>query len=120
NSQSIGNILARTYDGGGIIGAVCHGPAAFIGAKRADVSALVHGKQLTSFSNQEEIEVKKDKIVPFLLESKLEEEGAIYSNEDLFQKHVVQDGRLITGQNPASAVGISDAMIHLLKKDNDI
>lgn len=116
DNPQIEAIVKNIYEGsGGIVGGVCHGPAAFVNLKLSNGDFLVKGKKITCFSNNEEIKVKKDKIVPFLLESKLVEEGAHFSNAASFEKHVVEDGRLITGQNPASAEGIAQKMIAKLK-----
>jgi putative intracellular protease/amidase len=88
---------------GGIVSAVCHGPAAFVNARRADGSLLVAGKRLAAFTDGEEEEVQSTHIVPFLLASRLNELGAQHQNSPNWSDNVVVDGRLITGQNPQSA-----------------
>lgn len=88
---------------GGIVSAVCHGPAAFVNARRADGSLLVAGKRLAAFTDGEEEEVQSTHIVPFLLASRLNEIGALHQNSPNWSDNVVVDGRLITGQNPQSA-----------------
>ena len=116
DNPQIENIVKNIYEGSeGIVSGVCHGPAAFVNLKLTNGDFLVKGKKLTCFTNSEEVKVEKDKIVPFLLESKLVEQGAHFSGAALFQKHVVEDGRLITGQNPASAEGIATKIIAQLK-----
>lgn len=72
---------------------------------------MVKGKKLTCFSDLEEIEVKLDKHVPYQLETTLVERGCIYSQQGLWQPHVVVDDRLITGQNPASTTGVAKAVL---------
>lgn len=88
---------------GGIVSAVCHGPAALVNARLADGSLLVAGKRLAAFTDGEEEEVQATHIVPFLLASTLNKRGAFHQNTPNWSDNVVVDGRLITGQNPQSA-----------------
>lgn len=108
--------IARAFDAGKLVGAVCHGPAAFLGVKLADGTPLLKGKKLTSFSNAEEEGYAKAD-VPFILEDALRAEGAEYSAAPVWQEKVVVDGRLMTGQNPASAGPLARAMVAVLKGD---
>ena len=94
---------------------VCHSPAALINAKAENGHPLVKGKHLTSFTNSEEEAVKLTKVVPFLLEDKLKELGAHYTNSGDWKSYVQQDGLLITGQNPASSEGVAKTLLTLLK-----
>lgn len=100
---------------GGIIAAVCHGPAALVNARRSDGSLLVAGKRVAAFTNGEEDEVQSSAIVPFLLASALEARGAHHQNTPNWSDNVVVDGTLITGQNPQSAahlgVVLRDALL---------
>jgi len=86
-----------------LIAAVCHGPAALVRAVLADGTSILAGKKVTGFSNEEEVTVQLDKLVPFLLEDQLKKLGASYSKKDMWQEYVVVDGNLITGQNPQSS-----------------
>jgi len=86
-----------------LIAAVCHGPAALVRAVLADGTSILAGKKVTGFSNEEEVAVQLDKLVPFLLEDQLKKLGASYSRKDMWQEYVVVDGNLITGQNPQSS-----------------
>ena len=95
---------------GGIVSAVCHGPAALVNARRADGSLLVAGKRVAAFTNDEEEEVQSTDVVPFLLASTLEERGAFHQNAANWANNVVVDGRLITGQNPQSASSLGEAL----------
>jgi putative intracellular protease/amidase len=95
---------------GGIVSAVCHGPAALINARRADGSLLVAGKRVAAFTDDEEEEVQSTHIVPFLLASTLKERGAYHQNTPNWSNNVVVDGRLITGQNPQSAASLGEEL----------
>jgi putative intracellular protease/amidase len=95
---------------GGIVSAVCHGPAALVNARRADGSLLVAGKQVAAFTNGEEEEVESTHVVPFLLATTLEERGAHHRNAPNWSDNVVVDGRLITGQNPQSAAHLGEVL----------
>ena len=112
-SKSVQKSIARHYKYGGVIGAVCHGPAALVGAKINGVP-LVRGKQVAGFTNEEEAAVGLTAAMPFLLESKLRELGADIVKADKFQSKVAVSDRLVTGQNPASATETAKAMIELL------
>ncbi|UHQ56698.1 type 1 glutamine amidotransferase domain-containing protein [Microbulbifer sp. YPW16] len=103
------------YEAGKVVGAVCHGPAAFVNVKLSNGEWLVDGKTLSAFTDEEERAVEKDGIVPFLLASKLKERGAKHEKADNFDKSVSVDDRLVTGQNPASARGVGEAIRDLLQ-----
>ena len=95
---------------GGIVSAVCHGPAALVNARRADGRPLVAGKNVAAFTDDEEEEVQSTHVVPFLLASTLNERGALHQNAPNWSDNVVVDGRLITGQNPQSAASLGEAL----------
>lgn len=103
--------IAQAYDDGRIVAAVCHGPAGFVGAVRADGKALVGARRLTAFTNAEEAAVGLSDAVPFLLESRLRELGAIFESAPPFESFVVQDGHLVTGQNPQSSQAVAQAVV---------
>lgn len=86
------------------IGLVCHGVVALKGVKTESGKPFAKGKRITSFTNGEEEDVGLTDVVPFLLETALIEEGAIYSKEENWSEFVIEDGNLITGQNPQSSV----------------
>jgi hypothetical protein len=77
---------------------------------------LVAGKKISCFTNEEEAAVGLTDVVAFLLESKLIEHGATIEKAANFQKKVVVSDRLVTGQNPASALGVGEGMVKLIKK----
>lgn len=94
---------------------VCHAPVALKSVKGTDGKLLVKGKKVTGFSNLEEAAVGLSAIVPILLEDMLIESGAFYSNEDKWVPYAVQDGNLITGQNPASSKLVAEKLLESLK-----
>ena len=97
------------------IGFVCHAPAALKNVK-INGEFLVKGKKVTGFSNTEEEAVGLTKIVPVLLENALQENGAIYSKAADWHPYAVEDGLLITGQNPASSKLVAQKLLDQLKK----
>lgn len=104
-------IAAKIYANGGVVSAVCHGPAGLVNIKLPDGKYLVDGKKINAFTNEEEAAVKLDKVVPFLLETKLIERGAKFEKSGLWQTHVVTDQRVVTGQNPQSAKAVGEAVL---------
>lgn len=114
DSAAIDKVTREIYERGGIVSAVCHGPAALVNVKLSDGKYLVDGKNLTAFTNAEESAVQATDIVPFLLETELKNHGANHIAAANWSNHVVEDGRLVTGQNPASAAGVGAAVVKLL------
>lgn len=106
--------IAQTYEAGGVIGAVCHGPAALLGVTLSDGSPFLKGKKFSSFSREEEEQTYGIENVPFILDEALKREGVTYLSAPPLEPHVVTDGRLVTGQNPASAVGLATAMLRAM------
>jgi putative intracellular protease/amidase len=107
--------VARAWSTEKLVGAVCHGPAAFLGVTLENGAPLVRGRRLTSFSKAEEDDYAKED-VPFVLETALRDAGATYEAAGPWQPKVMVDGRLMTGQNPASAAGLAQAMLAFLRK----
>lgn len=106
---------------GAIIAAVCHGPVALLGASTSGGAPLVRGRKVAGFSNLEERMVGLYDVVPFRLEDALKEKGAKYDAGLLpMIAHIVKDGNLITGQNPASSAGIAKAMISAFGADGNL
>jgi putative intracellular protease/amidase len=91
--------------------AVCHAPAVLRRAKGADGASVVKGKRVTGFTNSEEEAVGLTKVVPFLVQDMLVENGGVYSKVADWQPYVVTDGALITGQNPASSEPAARALL---------
>ncbi|SEM26800.1 Putative intracellular protease/amidase [Stigmatella aurantiaca] len=109
-------LLADGYARGSVVAAVCHGPAALVGVKDKEGRPLVAGKRVAAFSNEEEQGAKLDKVVPFALETRLRELGARYERGPMWKSFAVRDGRLVTGQNPASSVAAAREVIQALKE----
>jgi len=95
---------------------VCHAPAVLKNVTAPDGAPLVKGKKVTGFTNGEEEAVGLTKVVPFLLEDMLKEKGGDYSKGADFASYVVQDGLLITGQNPPSSEAAAEALLKALAK----
>lgn len=111
-SAALAALVSRIYDRGGIVGAVCHGPAGLLNAKRAGGRPLVAGLRVNSFTDAEEEAVGLAGEMPFLLESRLRALGGRFEGAPNFTSKAVRDGRLITGQNPMSAEAVG---LHLVE-----
>ena len=97
------------------VGAVCHAPAALLNVRGKDGQYLVKGKRVTGFTNSEEKAVGLTEIVPFLLEDRLKERGALYSKGVNWAPYIQVDGKLVTGQNPASSGPATKELLRLLR-----
>ncbi|KAK4496473.1 hypothetical protein PRZ48_012453 [Zasmidium cellare] len=109
------SLIKSFYHANKLISAVCHGPAAFVNVKLNDGTYLVEGKQLTAFSDDEEVDFGTAPYMPFKLESALKEHGAKFTAaKELYGEKVVIDGKFITGENPASAGAVGRAIAEAL------
>lgn len=115
DSPALSTLLASFLNQGKIVAAVCHGPAAFIGVTRQDGSNLIRGRSVTCFSDSEERAVHLDDKVPFLLESRLRDLGAQISTGPDFAPHIMEDGALLTGQNPKSSGPLAARVVAALR-----
>lgn len=106
-------VIKATYERGAVVGAVCHGPVSLLNVKLSSGAYLLAGKNVTSFTNEEEENYAKAD-VPFELETALTNQGAIFHQAPPWQANSLTDGNLVTGQNPASAKGVAGKMIALL------
>jgi putative intracellular protease/amidase len=107
-------LIESFYKNNKPVAAVCHAPAVFKNTRIADGSPLVKGKKVTGFTNSEEEAVKLTDVVPFLVEDMLKENGGIYSKGDDWAVYAVEDGLLITGQNPASSELVAEKLLEKL------
>lgn len=116
DEPTLAKIASSIYDAGGVVGAVCHGPAGLVNVKLGNGQYLVAGKEVAAFTNDEERAAGLAEVVPFLLADKLVERGAVHRPAPNWQKQVITSERLVTGQNPASAAGVAEGMVQLLRK----
>ena len=93
------------------IGFVCHAPGALRKVRTAHGAPLVQGRRVTGFTNSEEDAVQLTKVVPFLIEDEFKALGGLYEKGPDWAPYIVEDGRLITGQNPASSEGVAHALL---------
>jgi putative intracellular protease/amidase len=117
DNAKLAGIARDIYESGGVVSAVCHGPAALVNITLSDGTYLVAGKEVSAFTNEEEAAVGLTRVVPFLLQSALEERGAKHVGGPNFQPQVVVADRLVTGQNPASAGPVAEQVVAVLAKN---
>ena len=108
------HLIEHFASSGRPIAAVCHAPAIFRHTKGANGKALVSGRNVTGFTNTEEAAAGLTDVVPFLVEDMLVANGGLYSKGEDWASHVVVDGRLVTGQNPASSKAAAEALLKML------
>src|SRR4051812_47561175 len=108
-------LIEDFYKSGKPVAAVCHGPAVLRHAK-LDGQPIVKGKRVTGFTNSEEEAVQLTKVVPFLVEDELKRLGGLFEKAADWQSFAITDGRLITGQNPASSTAGAQALVKLLSE----
>ncbi|ELR73422.1 ThiJ/PfpI family protein [Fulvivirga imtechensis AK7] len=113
DNKYIQSLVRQYYDSGKVIGAVCHGPAALINVTLNGGQHLVANRKISGFTNEEELFLIPDApdIFPFLLQDKLVEKGARFDRGSMYLENVVQDGSLVTGQNPWSTWKVAGQMI---------
>lgn len=109
------SLIETFYTSNKPVAFVCHAPAVLKNVK-VNGEFLVKGKKVTGFTNEEEEAVGLTKIVPFLLEDALKTNGALYSKGENWAPYAVEDGLLITGQNPASSKLVAQKLISQLNK----
>ncbi|ELP26877.1 ThiJ, PfpI family protein [Pantoea agglomerans 299R] len=116
NDKDSISLIEQTLQAGKPVALVCHAPGVLRDVKNADGTPLVKGKKVTGFTNSEEEGVGLTDVVPFLVEDALKQNGGIYSRGDDWQSYTVQDGLLITGQNPGSSAETAKVLLANLKK----
>jgi putative intracellular protease/amidase len=114
-TPKVAKTVSAIHESGGVIGAVCHGPAGLLGAKRSDGTPLLKGRKVNGFTNSEEKAAGLADVVPFLLEDELKAEGANFerSAED-FCGFASRDARIVTGRNPDSSAAVAEHMLAAL------
>lgn len=114
--STLAAVAAAIWERGGVVGAVCHGPSALVNVRLSDGQPLVAGHDVAAFTNDEERAVGLAEVVPFLLADALVAKGARHHPAPNWQRQVITSGRLVTGQNPASAHGVAEAMVPLIQQ----
>jgi putative intracellular protease/amidase len=107
-------VIAATYERNAVVGAVCHGPVSLLNAKLSDGSYLVKGKNIASFTTEEEDNYARAD-VSFDLQTALTNQGAIFHASAPWSANSITDGNLVTGQNPASAKGVGEKIVAILE-----
>jgi len=115
DNEKLADITRQVWEAGGAVTAVCHGPAGLVNVTLSDGSYLVAGKTVAAFTDAEELAVGLHEEVPFLLASTLVQRGAHHTTAANFQANVEVDGRLVTGQNPASAAPLAEALVGVIR-----
>lgn len=115
DNDTLQKLIAQFYENDKVVSSVCHGPAAFTNVTLSDGRPMVSGKTITAFTNEEESGTGLQSVMPFLLESKLREQGANVVVEQPYADHIERDGNLITGQNPPSSKSTAEAVIKALE-----
>jgi putative intracellular protease/amidase len=111
----LGRLLTDANRSGTIIAALCHGPAGLLSARGDDAGFIFAGRRLTVFTDEEERQGGLKDVVPYLVESRLRELGAVVEAGPAWTSQVVVDGNLITGQNPQSSVDTAQQVIAELR-----
>jgi len=120
DSKKVRQLLEAFHSKNKPIGATSHGIACLLSLKNNKGEDLIKGKQLTGISNSEENLSRSKDVTPFLLETELLSIGALYSKGENYVSHVVEDGNIITGQNPASSKGVAQKIVDLVKHNKFI
>lgn len=116
NNKKLQEIAIGIWNNGGVVSAVCHGVVGLLNIKDNTGEYLIKNKRVTGFSDSEEKESQVDKLLPYLTEDELVKRGAKYSKTANWGEYVVSDGRLVTGQNPASGAAVAREVLIILQK----
>ncbi len=114
DNSGVTHAVETAFAAGKPIAAVCHGPAGLTTARRSDGESILAGKRVSGFTNDEENEAGLSEVVPFLLETRMRELGGHFEKAPNWQPFAVCDGKLITGQNPASSKLVADHLLGAL------
>lgn len=115
-NPDIGRVAATVYEQGGVVAAVCHGPAALVDVKLSDGTYLVAGREVSAFTDDEERAVGLSEVVPFLLSSTLAQRGATMRPGGNWHSQVSVSQRLVTGQNPQSARAVGEKVVEVASR----
>lgn len=111
---TIQNLATAIYDNGGYLVSVCHGVAGLLNIKDKSGNYLIEGKNITGFTTAEEILAGKKSVVPFLNQVAVEKRGGHFKKKRFYREYAIQDGRILTGQNPFSVRAVAKLLINEL------
>lgn len=111
--------VEQAFAEGKVVASVCHGAAGLVSARRPDGQPIVKDRKVNAFTNAEEKAVGLEGVVPFLLESRLRELGGEFVGTEDWQPFAVQDGQLITGQNPQSSTRVAELVLQALRDNSN-
>jgi putative intracellular protease/amidase len=114
--EPLARVIQTVYFNGGVVGAVCHGPAGLVEVMGRDGKPLITGRRVNGFTNEEESAVGLTDEVPFLLEDQIKAAGGVFEKGPKFTPYAVRDGRLVTGQNPMSAELVARALLEAARE----
>lgn len=118
-NKDLQRVAETIYRQGGIVASVCHGAAGLLDLQAEDGKSLIEGRQVTGFSNAEELLSGVKDQVPFSLQDELQKRGAHYDKSFVpFWSYAITDGRLVTGQNPNSPKAVAQALLRAIKANN--
>ncbi|WP_299493818.1 type 1 glutamine amidotransferase domain-containing protein [uncultured Shewanella sp.] len=113
-NEDFAKLSAQHYEKGGILAAVCHGPAGLLPIKLSNGEFLLATKSVTGFTREEEIDYGTINDIPFLMEEALTRKAARFNKVQPWAEFIIEDGRVITGQNPGSAHAVGEAIVKQL------
>ena len=117
DSTALADLIAKFYDNGKVVSAVCHGPAGLLNVTLQNGRNILEGRACTGFSWREEVLARRADAVPYSLEEEMQKRTTRYEKGKVpFARHVVVDDRLITGQNPGSAHAVGETLIQTLQQ----
>ena len=116
DNERLQQLLWQAWRRGAVLASVCHGPAALVRLQDAESGGpLLKGKRVACFTNEEERSTGLEAVVPFLLEDEVKRAGATHDAAPPWQARVVRDGRLVTGQNPASSAALAELALEAVR-----
>lgn len=111
----IQQLASSIYQDGGYLASVCHGIAGLFNIRDHNNDYVIANKNITGFTTSEEVIAGKRKVVPFLNQQMAQKRGANFNKKRFYKNYAIQDGRIITGQNPFSVRSVAQLLIQELK-----
>ncbi|MEM9454992.1 MAG: type 1 glutamine amidotransferase domain-containing protein [Myxococcota bacterium] len=115
DSPVLCRLVARLFDAGKVVAAVCHGSAVLVGVTLGNGAPLIRGRRVTGFTNDEEDALGLRDVVPFLIETQMRVQGAEFCRGERWAPHTIRDGRLVTGQNSRSSAETAKQVLAALR-----